>query len=99
MGFWSLWGARTIRLRYAVFALSLGRSRRRWLGTRACRRRLLLRARVVRGGRSLLAMLLWRVGGEGGRGGGGGGVWGGGPAPEWGAPAAVFGGGAPRPAA
>src|SRR5262249_47567426 len=64
MGFWSLWGARTIRLRYAVFALSLGRSRQRWLGTRACRRRLWLRGRIVRGVRSLLAMLLWRLGGK-----------------------------------
>src|SRR5262249_8249520 len=63
-GVLSLWGARTIRLRYAVFALSLGRSRQRWLGTRACRRRLLLRARIVRGVRSLLAMLLWRLGGK-----------------------------------
>src|SRR5215472_16728111 len=64
MGFWSLWGVRTISLRYAVFALSLGRSRQRWLGTRACRRRLLLRARIVWGVRSLLAMLLWRLGGK-----------------------------------
>src|SRR5262249_44222814 len=38
MGFWSLWGARTIRLRCAASALSLGRSRRRWCGMRACRR-------------------------------------------------------------
>src|ERR1700756_4436524 len=34
MGFWSLWGERTIRLRFAASALSLGRSRPRWLGTR-----------------------------------------------------------------
>src|SRR5262249_19266105 len=61
MGFWSLWGARTIRLRCAASALSLGRSRQRWLGTRACRRLWLLRARIVRGARSLLAMLFWRL--------------------------------------
>src|ERR1700730_10965835 len=34
MGVWSLWGVRTISLRFAAFALSLGRSRPRWLGTR-----------------------------------------------------------------
>src|SRR5262245_57823748 len=56
MGFWSLWGVRTSRLRFAVFALSLGRLRRRWLGTRACRRRRWLRARKVLGGISLSAM-------------------------------------------
>src|SRR5262249_3860908 len=69
MGFWSLWGVRTIRLRFAVSALSLGRSRPRWLGTRAFRRRLLLRARIGRGASSLLAMLFWRLGrgGVGGR--------------------------------
>src|SRR5215472_10609227 len=61
MGFWSLWGVRTIRLRCAASALSLGRSRQRWLGTRACRRLLLLRGRIVRGARSLLAMLFWRL--------------------------------------
>src|SRR5262245_21183693 len=37
-GFWSLWGARTIRLRFAASGLSLGRSRPRWCGMRACRR-------------------------------------------------------------
>src|SRR6266446_4538653 len=57
MGFWSLWGERTIRLRYAASALSLGRSRPRWLGTRVW-----LRARIGRGFRSLLAMLFWRLG-------------------------------------
>src|SRR5712691_1534604 len=62
MGFWSLWGERTIRLRFAASALSLGRSRPRWLGTRVCRRRLWLRARIGRGLRSLLAMLFWRLG-------------------------------------
>src|SRR5262249_27251400 len=61
MGFWSLWGVRTIRLRCAASALSLGRSRQRWLGTRACRRLLWLRGRIVRGARSLLAMLFWRL--------------------------------------
>src|SRR5262249_3499824 len=66
MGFWSLWGARTIRLRCAVFALSLGRSRQRWLGTRACRRRVWLGAGVGRGGGSLVGALFWRVGGGGG---------------------------------
>src|SRR5262249_57598562 len=95
MGFWSLWGARTIRLRYAVFALSLGRSRQRWLGTRACRRRLLLRARIVWGVRSLLAMLLWRLGGKRMRRGGGGVFGGGGPATTW-RPRAFFLGGCRR---
>src|ERR1700758_226231 len=52
MGFWSLWGVRTIRVRVAVSALSLGRSRPRWLGTRVCHRRLWLRARIGRGFRS-----------------------------------------------
>src|SRR5262249_40881331 len=61
MGFWSLWGVRTIRLRFAASALSLGRSRQRWLGTRACRRLWLLRGRIVRVARSLLAMLFWRL--------------------------------------
>src|SRR5262249_11874308 len=64
MGFWSLWGVRTIRLRFAASALSLGRSRPRWLGTRACRRLWLLRVRIVRGARSLSAMLLWRLVGK-----------------------------------
>ena len=32
MAFWSLWVERTIRLRFAVFALSLGRSRLRCVG-------------------------------------------------------------------
>src|SRR5262249_838802 len=61
MGFWSLWGVRTIRLRCAASALSLGRSRQRWLVTRACRRLLLLRGRIVRGACRLLGMLVWRV--------------------------------------
>src|SRR5215510_16037286 len=56
MGFWSLWGVRTSRLRFAVSALSLGRLRRRWLGTRAFRRRRWLRARKALGGSSLSAM-------------------------------------------
>src|SRR5262249_55053694 len=73
MGFWSLWGVRTIRLRFAVSALSLGRSRPRWLGTRAFRRRLFLRGRIGRGARGLMALLVLVVRG-GGRGGGG---WGG----------------------
>src|SRR5262249_39149881 len=39
--------------------------RQRWLGTRACRRRLLLRGRVVGGGRSLFGMLFLRLGRKG----------------------------------
>src|SRR3989475_12455911 len=62
MGFWSLWGERTIRLRFAASALSLGRSRPRWLGTRVWRRRLWVRARVGGGVRGLVAMFFWRVG-------------------------------------
>src|SRR5262249_18732372 len=61
-GFWSLWGERTIRLRFAASALSLGRSRPRWLGTRVGRRPVWLRALIGRGFRSLLAMLFWRLG-------------------------------------
>src|SRR5262249_14015022 len=64
MGFWSLWGARTIRLRYAVFALSLGRSRQRWLGTRACRRRVVLCARVGGGGWQLVGYVVMAAGGQ-----------------------------------
>src|SRR6266446_4854993 len=59
MEHWSLWGARTSRLRCAVFALSLGRSRRRFWGMGAYRRRRFYRAREVRGARSLLAMSFW----------------------------------------
>src|SRR5262249_800162 len=62
MGFWSLWGARTIRLRFAASGLSLGRSRQRWCGMTACRRRRLLRGRIGRGASSLSAMLFWRLG-------------------------------------
>src|SRR6516225_7589028 len=62
MGFWSLWGERTSRSRFAASALSLGRSRQRCCGMRACRRLLLLRARIGRGFRSLLAMWFWRRG-------------------------------------
>src|SRR6266542_1962612 len=62
MGFWSLWGVRTIRLRFAASALSLGRSRQRCCGMKACCRRLWLRARIGRGASSLLAMLFWRRG-------------------------------------
>src|SRR6266545_4350417 len=36
MGFWSLWGVRTIRLRFAASALSRGRSRQRCCGMKAC---------------------------------------------------------------
>src|SRR5437660_9945539 len=36
--FWSLWVGRTIRSRFVVFALSLGRLRLRCEGTRVCRR-------------------------------------------------------------
>src|SRR4029450_2206407 len=64
MGCWSLWGARTSRLRYAVFGLSLGRSRRRCLGMGAFRRLRLLRARMARAERSLSAMWLRRLGGR-----------------------------------
>src|SRR5262249_10459165 len=63
MGFWSLWGARTNRLRFAASALSLGRSRQRCCGMRACRRLLLLRAWIGWGLRSLSATLFWRRGG------------------------------------
>src|SRR6516225_1887866 len=54
-GFWSLWGARTSRLRFAASGLSLGRSRQRWCGMTACRRRRLLRDRIGRGASSLSA--------------------------------------------
>src|SRR5262249_38692080 len=60
MGFWSLWGARTIRSRFAASALSPGRSRQRCCGMKACRRLLWLRAWIGRGASSLLAMLFWR---------------------------------------
>src|SRR5262249_51820058 len=60
MGFWSLWGARTIRSRFAASALSQGRSRQRCCGMKACRRLLWLRAWIGRGASSLLAMLFWR---------------------------------------
>src|SRR5262249_61722318 len=92
MGFWSLWGVRTIRLRYAASALSLGRSRPRWLGTRACHRLWLLRVRIVRGARSLSAMLLWRLVGKRMRRGLGWMLGGGQPA-TWGPPASLVWGG------
>src|SRR5262249_12163315 len=69
MGFWSLWGARTIRSRFAASALSPGRSRQRCCGMKACRRLLWLRAWIGRGASSLLAMLFWRRGGVRVRGG------------------------------
>src|SRR6266511_868166 len=53
MGCWSLWGARTSRLRFAGSELSLGRSRLRCLGRGAYRRLRLLRAGMARAGRSL----------------------------------------------
>src|SRR5262249_46775651 len=59
MGFWSLWGARTNRSRFAASALSLGRSRQRCCGMRACRRLLLLRAGIGWGLRSLSATWFW----------------------------------------
>src|SRR5262249_15722147 len=59
-GFWSLWGARTIRSRFAASAFSPGRSRQRCCGMKACRRLLWLRAWIGRGASSLLAMLFWR---------------------------------------
>src|SRR5258708_5409850 len=39
MGFWSLWGERAIRVRYAASALRRGRARPRWVGARVGRRR------------------------------------------------------------
>src|SRR5262249_7396716 len=60
MGFWSLWGARTISSRFAASALSLGRSRQRCCGMKAYRRLLWLRAWIGRVASSLLAMLFWR---------------------------------------
>src|SRR2546429_8721141 len=63
MGCWSLWGARTSRLRYAVSGLSLGRSRLRCLGMGAYRRLRLLRAWMARAARSLSATWLRRLGG------------------------------------
>src|SRR2546429_6744921 len=62
MGCWSLWGARTSRLRYAVSGLSLGRSRLRCLGMGAYRRLRLLRAWMARAARSLSATWLRRLG-------------------------------------
>src|SRR5262249_28843586 len=59
MEFWSLWVVRTSRLRCAVFALSLGRSRLRCWGMGAYRRRRLWRAVAVRAARSLLATWFW----------------------------------------
>src|SRR5262249_23173508 len=56
---WSLWVGRTNRLRCAVFALSLGRSRRRCWGMEAYRRRRLWRGRAVWEAASLLAMWFW----------------------------------------
>src|SRR5262245_3985455 len=60
VGVWRLWGARTIRSRFAASALSQGRSRQRCCGMKACRRLLWLRAWIGRGVSSLLAMLFWR---------------------------------------
>src|SRR5262249_52277387 len=60
MGFWSLWGARTISSRFAASALSQGRSRQRCCGMKAYRRLLWLRAWIERVASSLLAMLFWR---------------------------------------
>src|SRR5205809_747322 len=57
MEFLSLWVVRTSMLRFAVFALSLGRSRRRCWGMGAYRRRRLWRGRALRPARSLLATL------------------------------------------
>src|SRR5438445_2506271 len=52
MGCWSLWVARTSRLRYAVSGLSLGRSRLRCLGMGAdCRLRLLRAGMALAAGR------------------------------------------------
>src|SRR5260221_13468939 len=65
MGFWSLWGERTIRLRFAASALSLGRSRPRWLGTRVCRRRVGFSGRGVGGVRRLVVLLVFRQWGWG----------------------------------
>src|SRR5262249_29093437 len=59
MEFWSLWVVRTSRLRFAVFALSLGRSRLRFWGMGAYRRRRLWRGKGVAAARSLLAMWFW----------------------------------------
>src|SRR5262249_6456123 len=56
---WRLWVVRTSRLRCAVFALSLGRSRLRCWGMGAYRRRRLWRAVAVRAARSLLATWFW----------------------------------------
>src|SRR6266508_111371 len=64
MGCWSLWGARTSRLRFAGSELSLGRSRLRCLGRGAYRRLRLLRAGMARAGRSLSATWLRRLGGR-----------------------------------
>src|SRR5262249_55072026 len=62
VGGWGVWGARTNRSRFAASALSLGRSRQRCCGMRACRRLLLLRAWIGWGLRSLSATLFWRRG-------------------------------------
>src|SRR5262249_61042763 len=59
MEFWSLWVARTIRLRFTDFALSLGRSRLRFWGMGAYRRLRWLRAAAMRAAASLLATLFW----------------------------------------
>src|SRR5262245_66667349 len=63
MGFWSLWGARTNRSRFAASALSLGRSRQRCCGMKAYRRLLWWRAWIGWGLRSLGAMGVWGGGG------------------------------------
>src|SRR6266542_6842184 len=64
MGCWSLWGARTSRLRFAGSGLSLGRSRLRCLGMGAYRRLRLLRAWMALAARSLSATWLRRLGGR-----------------------------------
>src|ERR1700738_1194491 len=56
-GFWTSSGVPTSRSSCAVFALSRGRSRRRWCGRRGLRRRRLLRVRMGQGASvGLLAM-------------------------------------------
>src|SRR5262249_60442997 len=73
MGFWSLWGVRTNRLRFAASALSLGRSRRCCCGTREGRRRVGVGGGGGGGGFGVLGLLFfWVGGGRGWRRGGGG---------------------------
>src|SRR5258708_37498750 len=56
MAHWSLWVARTSRLRCAGFALSLGGSRRRFWGIGAYRRRRLYCARAAGSARCVVAL-------------------------------------------